>query len=624
MAHTTDEILKERLDSVQHEKLMELHNPALRSFVAHSIELLNPDSVFVGTDAEEDREYVREAAIKNGEERRLKLHGHTIHFDGYHDQARDVANTRILLPRGETLGGTINTMEREAGIKEIRSIMKGIMEGHELFVRFYCLGPLNSEFSIPCVQLTDSAYVTHSEDLLYRPGYEQFKRAGEKNDFFRFVHSEGKVENGVSVNIEQRRIYIDLAENTVYSANTQYGGNTIGLKKLAMRLAIKKASREGWLTEHMFIMGIHGSDKRASYFTGAYPSLCGKTSTSMVEGESIVGDDIAYLRERDGKVYGVNVEKGIFGIIQGINAKDDKLLWKALHSESEIIFSNVLVTQENGVYWIGKDSAPPERGLNHSGEWYKGKKDKSGAEIDISHKNARFTLSLASLKNSDPEMENPEGVRISGIIYGGRDSDTWVPVEEAFDWEHGIVTKGASLESESTAATLGKEGVRKFNPMSNLDFLSITIGTYIKNNLDFGRKLTHPPKIFSINYFLKDEKGDWLNDREDKRVWLKWMELRTQGDSDAVKTPTGYIPTYDALARLFETVLQKGYTKDMYKEQFRVRVSENLAKVQRIMKIYRDQVPDCPERLLEVLELQKERLLGVQREFGSSISPFEL
>jgi phosphoenolpyruvate carboxykinase (GTP) len=624
MDKKTEKILKERLKSTQYKKLTALENEKMHAFVAAYIELCNPSSVFVGTDSAEDLEYIREAAIRNSEESRLAMRGHTVHYDGYYDQARDKKNTKILLPKGAKIGKTINTIDREAGYQEVHEILKDIMKGHELYVRFFCLGPLNSEFSIPCLQLTDSSYVAHSEDLLYRQGYEQFRRIGNSPDFFKFVHSEGEMENSVSVNIAERRVYIDIQENAVYSTNTQYGGNTIGLKKLAMRLAIQKASREGWLTEHMFVMGVNGPGKRVGYFTGAFPSMCGKTSTSMVEGEKIVGDDIAYLRRKNGSVYGVNVEKGIFGIIQGINTKDDSILWEALHAEGEIIFSNVLKTENGSVYWIGKNSTPPERGVNHSGEWYTGKKDKDGVPVDISHKNARFTLSMNLLPNRDPEMENPEGLKISGIIYGGRDSDTCVPVEESFNWEHGIITKGASLESETTAATLGKEGVRVFNPMSNIDFLSITIGRYIADNIRFGNDLSDPPKIFSVNYFLKDRDGNWLNEREDKRVWLKWMEFRTREDVEAIETPTGFIPKYGDLKKLFREVLDKEYSKDDYVQQFQIRIPESIAKVDRILAIYRDDVLDTPELVFEVLARQKERLLSLKEEKGDYISPFDL
>ncbi|MHA1836045.1 MAG: phosphoenolpyruvate carboxykinase domain-containing protein, partial [Candidatus Odinarchaeia archaeon] len=334
--------LEDKIPSDHLEKLLSISDVEVHKFIAEYIRLCNPDSVYICDNSPEDEEYLREIALKNNEEAKLAIPGHTVHFDGYYDQARDKERTKILLSKGMRLGSEFNTMERREGIKEIRSLLKDIMIGRQMLIKFYCLGPLNSVFSIPCVQITDSAYVAHSESLLYRNGYSMFKE-GRFHDsrFFKFVHSQGELEpNGlgllVSKNVDKRRIYIDLKEEIIYSVNTQYGGNTIGLKKLAMRLAIKRAVKEGWLTEHMFIMGVRGPNGRVSYFTGAYPSMCGKTSTAMIPGELIVGDDIAYIREINGEARAVNVEKGMFGIITGINSKDDPILWKILHSPNEI------------------------------------------------------------------------------------------------------------------------------------------------------------------------------------------------------------------------------------------------------------------------------------------------
>ena len=622
-------ILKNSLSKSDHQKIMRIDNPALHAFIAKYIDLCNPSKVTVCDDSSKDIKYTREAAIKNNEEAKLAVNGHTIHYDGYYDQARDKGRTKFLLPNGKDLGPELNTMNKEEGLEEIFEIMKDIMKGHELFIKFFCLGPNNSRFSIPCVQLTDSAYVAHSEDLLYRQGYQDFVRLGKDANFFKFVHSQGELEETslsllVSKNIDKRRVYIDLEDEIIYSANTQYGGNTIGLKKLAMRLAINRASKEGWLTEHMLVMGVHGPDNRISYFTGAFPSMCGKTSTAMINGETIVGDDIAYIRNIDGDVQAVNVESGIFGIIEGINDKDDLLQWKALNSPVEIIFTNQLYYDRGKVYWNGKPGKKPKKGFNHSGEWYEEKKDKDGKPITASHKNARFTFKMDILANADEKLHDPAGVEVSGIIYGGRDSDTSVPVEESFDWTHGIITKGACLESETTAATLGKEGVRVFNPMSNIDFLSISIGRYIKDNLEFGKRLKNPPSIFSVNYFLRDKDGNWLNHKNDKAIWLKWMELRVNDDADVIKTPTGFIPKYDDLKRLFKQVLNKTYTKDDYVKQFTIRIPENLSKIERMFDIFNTRVKDTPKILFKVLEEQKERLLEAQEEYGDYISPFDL
>lgn len=617
------EMLKTKLGVENYEKLMAIDNPKLHKFIADYVELCNPDRVFICTDSADDIRYIREAAVRYGEESLLTISGHTIHFDNYHDQARDREHTNILIPKSVELGPTLSTKERDEGLREIHEILKDIMKGHELYVRFFCLGPIGSDFSVLCVQLTDSAYVAHSEDLLYRQAYEEFVRQGPSARVFKFVHSQGELdERKTSKNLDKRRVYIDLQDDTVYSVNTQYGGNTIGLKKLAMRLAIEHASKEGWLCEHMLIMGVHGPRGRVTYFTGAFPSLCGKTSTAMLDGETIVGDDIAYLKKRNGKARAVNVERGIFGIIQGINSKDDPITWKALHSPGEIIFSNVLVTHDKSVHWIRKDGEVPAKGLNHSGEWWIGKKDAAGKEIQCSHPNARFTLDLKLLENLDPKLDALEGVAVGGIVYGGRDSDTSVPVEESFDWVHGVVTKGASLESERTAAVLGQEGVREFNPMSNLDFLSIPIGRYIQDNLNFGKDLKNPPLIFGVNYFLKDKNtGKFLNEMTDKKVWYKWMELRVNKEVDAIDTPTGRIPKYDDVKKMFKQVLGKDYPKDDYNKQFKLRIPEHLAKIDRVTKLYMEKVPKAPKIIFRVLEEQKQRLVEIRKTHGDYVTP---
>jgi len=493
-----------------------------------------------------------------------------------------------------------------------------------MLVCFFCLGPLDSYFSIPCVQITDSPYVAHSETILYRSGYEQFRKIGPSPDFFRFIHSEGGLEKAVSRNIDKRRIYIDLEENLVYSVNTQYGGNTIGLKKLALRLAINKASNEDWLAEHMFVLGAHGPAGRITYFAGAFPSACGKTSTSMLPGQTIIGDDIAHLRKKNGKVRCVNVEKGIFGIIRDVNAKDDPVIYEALTNPCEVIFSNVLIDKNKKPHWLGMGTDLPTEGTNHSGKWHKGKKDAEGNEVTASHRNARYCLNISDLDNRDPLIDDPEGVPVGGIIYGGRDSDTWVPVEQAFNWTEGIIIKGASLESETTSATLGKEGIRAFNLMSNLDFLSIPLGRYIQNNLNFAKGIEAPPLIFSVNYFLRDKNGKYLNGMADKKVWILWAELCVNGDVDTVKTPTGLIPKYEDLAELFKKHLGVQYSRADYVRQFTIRIPENLAKLDRVENIYKQKVPDTPQLLFDTFAEVRKRLKDAGTKHGDYISPFDL
>jgi phosphoenolpyruvate carboxykinase (GTP) len=619
-----NELLKQRLTTENYNRLIALENPKMHDFVADAIELCSPASVFVCTDSPQDIAYIRELAIKNGEERPLTIPGHTCHFDGYHDQARDKAQTKYLLPPGSKLGESLNSIDKSTGVEEVRSFLKDSMAHRQMLIFFWCLGPTDSDFTISCIQITDSPYVGHSESILYRPGYQQFKKISASPDFFRFIHSEGELENAVSKNIEKRRVYIDLEEDLVYSVNTQYGGNTIGLKKLALRLAIQKASGQGWLAEHMFVMGAHGPADRVTYFAGAFPSACGKTSTSMLPGQTIIGDDIAYLRKKAGQIRCVNVEKGIFGIIRDVNSEDDPVIYEALNNPCEVIFSNVLIDSNNKPHWLGMGSEIPTEGTNHSGKWHKGKTDSKDNEITPSHKNARYCLNIPDLSNCDPLLDDPEGVRLGGIVYGGRDSDTWVPVEQAFSWADGIILKGAALESETTAATLGKEGVRTFNLMSNLDFLSIPLGRYIQNNLDFANDVDNPPLIFSVNYFLKGKDGKYLNGMADKKVWILWAELRVNGDVDALETPTGLIPKYEDLAKLFKEHLDTEYTKDDYVRQFTIRIPENFAKLDRVEKIYKEKVSDTPQILFDTFAEARKRLKEAQGRHGDCISPLDL
>jgi len=619
MAENKIDFLKSKMAPEQLEKLKDLGQSDVIEFVADTALLCKPDSVFVATDSPEDIAHVREMSLAGGEEHKLTMQGHTYHFDGIKDQGRDPANTKYLVPPDMHMGARIKYTDRDGGLAEVKGILDGMMSGKEMVVRFFCLGPCSSVFSQLCCQITDSYYVAHSEDLLYRVGYEEFKKAPDNVEFFRFLHSAGKLEGGVCADVDKRRIYIDLTENTVYSTNTQYAGNTVGLKKLAMRLGISRGLREGWLTEHMFIVGVPGPGGRKTYLTGAFPSMCGKTSTAMIGGQSIVGDDIAYLRKVDGVVRTVNVESGIFGIIQDVNPKDDPDIYKALVAPREVIFSNILIVDEKP-YWLGMGQELPEKGLNFSGDWFKGKEDDAGKPIDPAHKNARFTIRLSELDNCDDRLDDPEGLPVSGMIFGGRDSDTSVPVEQSFDWVHGVITKGATLESESTAAAIGTEGVRTFNPMSNLEFLAASLDTYISKYLEFAEGLDEVPAIFSVNYFLRNKEGDYLNTKLDKKVWMLWIEERVNGEVEAVKTPTGYIPLYEDLKRLFSSALGFEFTEDNYVEQFTIRVPEQLAKLERIEKLYREE-ESIPAILFDTLTEQKDRLITAREKYGDYISP---
>jgi phosphoenolpyruvate carboxykinase (GTP) len=616
------EVLRPKLSQLDYQKLSSMANPNVHEFIAKASDLCHPDRIFVCSDSAEDIAHVRRQAVATGEEKAiLTLRGHTVHFDGEHDQGRDRQATKYLVPRGFSLSKALNQIDRQEGLAEVKGFLRDSMNGRTMIVRFISLGPTNSEFTILGMQCTDSWYVAHSEDLLYRPGYEEFLKAGPKSDFLRVLHSAGKLDDEmVSVEHEKKRIYIDNMDNTIYSVNTQYAGNSVGFKKLAFRLAIRKASYEGWLAEHMLLMGVHGSKGRKTYFAGAFPSACGKTSTAMLPGESILGDDIAYIRDVGSAARAVNVESGIFGIIQDVNPKDDALIYKVLSNPGEIIFSNVLV-KDGKPYWLGMGADLPKEGVNFSGAWFDGKKDESGDGIPPAHKNARYAVALKALENCDPELNNPNGVELGGIMYGGRDAKAYVPVQQSFDWEHGIVAYGASLETETTFATIGEEGVPEINVMSIQDFISIPLGQNICNSLEFGKKLKKAPIVFGVNYFLRDKDGKFLNAIQDKHVWIKWMELRVHGEVEAIKSPTGYLPKYEDLRVLFKQVLNKEYEKEDYLKQFAIRVPENLAKIERVQRFYQENVSDTPLEMFGILYMQRRRLIEAKERFGDYISP---
>ena len=621
----------ERLDSSNLEKLEAINNKHILKIVNDFISLCKPAKITVITDSKEDIEYCRLKAIENGEEAILGTEGHSIHYDGFysmsnHDQARDKQNTRVLIPKGEYASPWINTIDREEGLEEIMEIMDGCMAGRECLIRFFCLSPKNSVFSILALQLTDSFYVAHSEDILYRSGYEEFKKLNGSNDFFSFIHSGGILEGNppVTKDLSKRRIYVDLQENRVLTCFNQYAGNSLGLKKLALRLAIHKSNNEDWLAEHYFILGIHPKGKnRTTYVGGAYPSGCGKTSTAMLPGQSIIGDDIAYLRKwEDGYAHAVNIEQGLFGIIKDVNSSDDPMIYKAITTPRETIFSNILIN-DNAPYWIGDKRVVPDEGVNFSGKWHKGKKDVDGIDIPHAHPNARYTIRIEELDNADPNLHNPNGVPISGIFYGGRDSNTMPPVVESLDWEHGVFL-GAAIESETTAQTLGAEGIRKAQPMANLDFIVVPLGKYFENHQKFGNNLSNPPKVFAMNYFLKGPDNKYLNGILDKLCWVIWAEGRTHGDFDAIETPIGYIPKYEDLRNLFEQYLNKDYGKNEYVEQFTIRIERLLQKIERMRTNYEKEVK-MPSFFWRILDQQKTELTELKRKFNTDeISPLEI
>jgi phosphoenolpyruvate carboxykinase (GTP) len=622
-----EELLKSRMSKESFNKLEALKNKKVIDFIGEFTEHCNPASLYVCDDSEEDRTFIRETAIKKGEEKTVYLKNQTIHWDGYNDQARDKTNTRYLvLPENMERMKALNSIPYEEGYKEIMEIAKNIMEGKDAVVQFFCEGPAESVFSVPCIQITDSFYVAHSETILYRPGYTHFHHMKEKgkNDFFRFIHSAGRLdERGCSINTDKRRIYMDTQNNIVYSMNNQYAGNSIGLKKHSMRLAINKSGKEGWLCEHMFLMSVQNQGKgRQTYFAGAYPSACGKTSTAMIPGERIVGDDITYFRKINKEFRGVNMEQGIFGIIKDVNKDDDPVIFANLMKDQETIFSNILIGSDNKPYWLGCGMQTPEEGNNHHGKWKNGDRDEKGNEIPLAHSNARYTIRLDYLQNFDKEgFDAKEGVKVQGILYGGRDSDTTVPIEESPSWKDGILLKACTLESETTSATLGKEGVRTPSPMANLDFLSYPLGEYAMNNINFIDGIDNPPRIFSTNYFMKYPGGKFVTGKLAKKVWLHWSEGRIHGEYNAYDTPTGKIPIYKDLQKLFKELLNEDFSEDDYNYLFTFRCTQWVEKLKRTGIFFRKIDPGTPAEIFAYWEEMEKKILEAKAKYGDEIKP---
>ncbi|MGE4453293.1 MAG: phosphoenolpyruvate carboxykinase (GTP) [Sphaerochaeta sp.] len=620
-------LLKEKMSEESFQKLAALKNEKVMDFVGTFAEHCDPKSIYVCDDSEKDTQYVRDQALAKGEEHTLANSKQTIHWDGYGDQARDKKNTRFMVYK-ENMDkmASLNSVEYEEGLSEVMGIAKGIMKGKDAVVLFYSEGPTQSPFTIPCVQFTDSWYVAHSENILYRTAYEHFlnMKEDEKDEFFRFIHSAGELdENNCSKNLQDRRIYMDTQNNIVYSMNDQYAGNSVGLKKHSMRLAINKSGQEGWLCEHMFVMAAVDKKKdRKTYFCGAYPSACGKTSTAMIPGEQIVGDDIAYFRNINGEFRAVNVEFGMFGIIKDVNEQDDPVIFKNLMINQEVIFSNVLRGKDNKPYWLGMGVDAPDEGRNHFGEWKKGVKDANDNEVGVAHGNARYTMRLDYLDNIDKAgFEAKDGVKVEGVLYGGRDSDITVPVEESPNWKDGILMKAATLESETTSATLGKEGVRTPSPMANMDFVSYPLGTYTMNNIKFGESVKDVPKVFSNNYFMRDENGHFMTSKLAKKVWLHWAEGRIHGEYEALDTPTGKIPLYEDLKALFKEHLDEDFSKEKYDYLFTFRCTKWVEKLERTKAYYKKMDPNTPKEIFEYWDAAIAKINKAKETYGDLILP---
>lgn len=623
-----DDVLKGKMSDQSYSRLTALKNQKVYDFVGEFAEHCNPATIYVCDDSAEDVAHVRKMSLEKGEEHQMALSEHTIHWDGYGDQARDKINTRYMVyPENMEKMKAMNSLPYDQSYEEIMGIAKNNMAGKDAIVKLFCEGPANGPFAIPCVQFTDSWYVTHSEAILYRAAYNHFlnMKDEEKDNFFRFIHSAGELDNrGTVVNLDKRRIYMDTQNNIVYSMNAQYAGNSVGLKKHAMRLAINQAGQEGWLCEHMFLMACLNKGRK-TYFAGAYPSACGKTATAMIPGEEIVGDDIVYFRKIDNEFRGVNVEQGIFGIIRDVNAKDDPVIFQNAMKNQEVIFSNILQGPDKMPYWLGQGVEDPGKGLNHYGEWTKGIKDTKDKEVGVAHPNSRYTMRLDYLENFDEKGFNKvDGVKVSGVLYGGRDSDTSVPIEESPDWKDGILLKACTLESETTAATLGAEGVRASSPMANMDFVSYPLGEYTINNIKFVEGMKEVPKIYSTNYFMRNSEGNFMTSKLAKKVWLHWADGRIHGEYEALDTPTGKIPKYDDIKALFAELLpEETISVEDYTYLFTFRTDKLIAKLERTKTFFDSKDSNVPAELNDYWNATIAKLKGVQEKYGNEIKPGE-
>ncbi|MBI2885158.1 MAG: phosphoenolpyruvate carboxykinase (GTP) [Candidatus Omnitrophica bacterium] len=525
-----------------------MNNPAVRQWVDATARLTAPDRVVWLQGS--DEEYRRLLAEGVAQGQLLPLHpqrhpGSYLHRSHPRDVARTEQSTYICTPHRDDAGPTNNWMAPDDAHATLRRLFQGAMRGRTMYVVPYLLGPPGSPFSRVGFELTDSVYVAVNMRLMTRMGAVALEQLGASAEFFKGVHSTGTLDP------EQRYICHFPQESAVWSINSGYGGNALLSKKcVALRLAGAQGRREGWLAEHMFVMGIEDPHGRTTYVAGALPSSCGKTNLAMLKpagrfsGYKVwcVGDDIAWLRVgRDGRLYAVNPEAGFFGVAPGTSAKTNPNMMATIATNT--IFTNVALAADRTVWWEGLDRPADVRGM---ADW-QGKPWDPASGQKAAHPNARFTAPIAQCPVTSPAWNDPEGVPISAILFGCRRS-TLVPlVYEAFTWRHGVYL-GATLNSETTAAAAGATGVVRRDPMAMLPFCGYNMADYFAHWLDMGTRLASPPRIYRVNWFRTDARGAclWPGFGDNMRV-LKWILDRCHGSAEAAATPIGYLPTPAAL-----------------------------------------------------------------------------
>jgi phosphoenolpyruvate carboxykinase (GTP) len=632
-AEAAKDVIKKKMDKANLDKLSRIKNPEILKKMSNAIVLCEPDSVFINTGNDEDRQFIREYSLEKKEEATLPMKGHTIHYDLKEEQGRIVDRTFYIYNEGEEVSSLAKKKLRSEALEEVRDMMGGIMKGKRMMVGFYVRGPVGAPASNPAVEITSSTYVMHSADILYRNVYDAIDGEVEKlGHFYTNVHSEGLNR---PEDLPNARVFMDRSHLTTYSFNCTYAGNTLLMKKGNHRFSVDRAVYElkgQQVAEHMFITGISGPGGRITWMAGAAPSGCGKTTTAMA-GDHFVGDDLAQMWiADDGTVRSINPERGIFGIVEDVNWEGDPMLMECLRNPgTEVIWSNVLIDENQKPQWVGNgEDPPPTKGFNFQGKWEAGMKDDKGKAIPMSHPNSRCTLSNAALGNYSDRNEDPEGVETRIITYSGRDSDTMPPVYVAKTPDEGVLI-GACIVSAATATEVGVTGVRR-QPWANAPFTPGSLGGYMDAQFDFwgSKKIKDDkrPILAGLNYFLTHQArgGDspkLLGEKRDVKAWMAWLERRAHGEIDAIETPIGYLPKYDDLKKLFKEKIDKDYPEDLYEKQFSLYVDNILGRIELQIEAYGKE-DNVPPKFFDLLKKQRSELQALKDKYGSVITPAQV